>query len=110
MSLIEPNSEVPEKIQGKHWIGLPHTREQWAVHRQQGKWGYIRRSSTTWGFFLIFGVVNPIVALWIMGIERGIAYAVPGFLGGALGGIWMSHLFWKKCEAAWRADGQDNHP
>lgn len=107
MSLIEPNAEVPEKIQGKHWIGLPHTREQWAVHRQHDKWGYILRAQPTWIFFGIMGVINPAVALWIGGIDRGMAYAIPGFIGGIVGGVWMSHSFWKKCEAAWVADGQD---
>lgn len=105
MSLIEPNTDVPQKLQGVHWLGLPYTREQWAEHRKHGKWGYIFRASSTWGFFLIMGIANPAAALWFMGFERGMAYAIPGFIGGIVGGIGISHIFWNKCEAAWRTDG-----
>jgi hypothetical protein len=108
VSVIEPDTAVPDTLQGKHWIGLPYTREKWAEHRKLGKWGFILRACSTWGFFLIMGVINPVVALWIMGWDRGMAYAIPGFIGGTVGGIWISHVFWKKCEEAFAHDGIAN--
>lgn len=100
MSMIEPNTEVPTTLQGTPWSGLPHTHEQWIALRQQGMRRYLVRAKTTWGFFLVLGVINPLVALLILGTQQGAAYAITGVLVGLLGGFWMSRIIWQKCETA----------
>ncbi len=63
-------------------------------------WRYILRAKTTWGFFVLMGVINPLVLLLLFGAERGMWYAISGFMAGLLGGFWMSRIIWKKCEDA----------